>query len=358
MKGATWIIGAVLLVGMFVGVRMVFYSSAATTHNAIDDSGANDVPDRIIGWGFFDIEKGVAMMYPRQFGNVVFVHEESTKAKEGEFIKVKKDELLLQLDDELAKLKVLEAEADVKAGEQQLAEAQTLPELYKLQKEQQQSAIRAAGLEIERFKKELDSKLSGLEDQKSALAKIYRDLAKFGEDQLTEKKKVEESKLRQIDLQNADRKIKQAEADLAARKARLQQAKEAVNHFKIVAPSDGYVLRAHTREGETLGPNPRSPAIEFMRDMPIIVRAEVLQEWGRHVKPGADVIIEDDTYKGPMWKGVVKKVGGWYAPTRSPVIEPFRYNDVRTLECIIELKEGESPKLIGQRVRAKIKVEK
>jgi hypothetical protein len=36
------------------------------------------------------------------------------------------------------------------------------------------------------------------------------------------------------------------------------------------------------------------------------------------------------------------------------VIEPLRYNDVRTLECIIRVEGGGSAKLIGQRVRAKI----
>ena len=141
-----------------------------------------------------------------------------------------------------------------------------------------------------------------------------------------------------------------------AKKLIVQEAEETVKHFEITAPSDGYVLRTHVRKGETLGPNPRAPAIEFLPDAPIIIRAEVLQEWGRYVKAGAEVTIEDDTYKGPEWKGVVKKVGGWYATTRSPIIEPFRYNDVRTLECIIEVEKVGPEMRIGQRVRAKIKM--
>ncbi len=352
---AFWIVGVLLLVGMIVGVRLLFMGSAAQAD--VNDPNVSN-PERIVCWGNFDVEKGVARLYPRQFGTVAYVHAESAKAKEGERVRVKKDELLLQVDDGVAQLTVLEAEAAVRASEQQLAQAKQLPDLYKIQKERQQSAIKAIELEIQQFKVELDSKLLGLEEQNPKLAKLYRDLAKFGEDKLKEKQKAEEGTLREIELQDADLKIKQAEADLDAKKVTVKKAQEVVKYHKILAPSDGFVLRVHTREAEALGPNPMSPAIEFVPDLPIIVRAEVLQEWGRHVKPGAEVTIEDDTYKGPEWKGIVRRVSTWYATTRSPVIEPFRYNDVRTLECIIDVTEGSSEKMIGQRVRARIKIEK
>jgi membrane fusion protein (multidrug efflux system) len=263
----------------------------------------------------------------------------------------------LQVDDGLAQLKVLEAEADVLAGEQQLAEARTLPELYKLQNEQQEAAVKAVALDIDKTKADRDSKLLSVSDSPQ-LSKKLTEYYQFALDQLAQKKIAEEAKLKQVKLQNAELKIKQAEADLTAKKVRVKEAKVAVSYYKIVAPSDGYVLRVLSREGETLGSNPRTPALEFVTDAPIVVRAEVLQEWGRYVKPGAEVVIEDDTYKGPTWDGVVKSVSSWYATTRSPIIEPFRYNDVRTLECIIEVTKGDTPKFIGQRVRAKIKIEK
>jgi biotin carboxyl carrier protein len=354
-KGTFWVIGILLLVFMVVGARWVYEGSAKAGTNKNDAAG-NDSQPMVISWGHFDVEKGVAFLYPRQYGNVVYLHDESEKSKDGAAVEVKEGELLLQVDDALAKLKVEEAKADVDAGEQQFKEAQKLPQLYKLQQETQQSAIKSAQSEIERFDLELKSKLDPL-DPSSALAKIYRDLAKTGADQLNEKKNVEEKKLAQIKLQDAQLKIEQAKADLDARKVRLKEAEEMLKYYKIVAPSDGYVLRVHVRKGETLGPNPRSAAIEFLPKAPIIVRAEVLQEWGRFVKPGKEVVIEDDTYKGPVWNGVVKRISGWYAPVRSPIIEPFRFNDVRTLECIIEVKSGDSPKLIGQRVRAKIKID-
>jgi hypothetical protein len=102
-------------------------------------------------------------------------------------------------------------------------------------------------------------------------------------------------------------------------------------------------------------------AIEFLPTSPIIVKAEVLQEWGSYVKVGQDVVIEDDTYKGPKWTGKVRTISQWYARTRSPIIEPFQMNDVRTLECLIEDIRPDEKNLtqprIGQRVRAKIKID-
>lgn len=349
MKGSFWIVGVLLLVGMFFGVRMVFENSHAAPGNPTDIP-VSGPPENIIAWGNFDVERGVALLYPRQSGNVIGVHSENTKVKQGD--------VLLRIDDKLALLKIDEAEADVNAGEQQLAEARKLTELYQLQVTQQKSALAAVGFEIEKFKRELDSKIDSL-DPNSALAKTFRELAGYGLAQLREKKKTEEAKLKQIELQDAHLKIKQAEVDLSAKKIRLNQAREMLKHFQIVAPDDGYVLRVHVRKGETLGPNPRIHALEFLPDAPIIVRAEVLQEWGRFVKEGQAVTIEDDTYKGPEWKGKVKSISHWYAPTRSPVIEPFRYNDVRTLECIIEVTDaGGSNLKPGQRVRAKIKIDK
>jgi biotin carboxyl carrier protein len=357
MKGALWILGFALLAGMFVGVKLLFPTSNANQVNPRTGEG-NEPPERIVCWGNFDVEEGVALLYPRQFGKVVFIHEESTKSKESGYAKVKEGDLLLQVENSLVKLAVEKAKAQVRAAEQQLAEAKKLPELYKLQKESQQSAIKAAQLEYDKFNADIEAKIAAYGAGNEPVVKKLREFADFGLKGLMIKKKVEEDKLKEIELQDADLKIKQAEADLDAKKLMVQEAEETVKHFEITAPSDGYVLRTHVRKGETLGPNPRVAAIEFLPDAPIIVRAEVLQEWGRYVKPGAEVIIEDDTYKGPEWKGVVKKVSGWYATTRSPIIEPFRYNDVRTLECIIEVEKGGPEMRIGQRVRAKIKMQK
>jgi multidrug resistance efflux pump len=346
-KGVAIVLGILLLVAMFFGARMMLDSSAANTSQikAAEDNAARN-PTEVVCWGNFDVEPGIAGLYPKQSGDVKELKLENEKVKKGD--------VLLQLEDTLAKLKVEEAEAAVKGAEQQLEEAKKLPELYKLQWEMQQNVINAIGHERSKLERERDSKLSGLDDSQP-LKKTITELYEFALKQVDEKKKAEENKLKQIKLQDADIKFKQAEADLEAKRIQHKQAQELLKHFRIVAPSDGIVLRVFVHKGETLGPNPRVQALDFQPDAPIIVRAEVLQEWGRHVKEGLSVTIEDDTYRGPKWEGTVKKVLGYYAQTRTPVIEPFRYNDVRTLECIIELKSSAGAK-IGQRVRANVKI--
>jgi hypothetical protein len=49
------------------------------------------------------------------------------------------------------------------------------------------------------------------------------------------------------------------------------------------------------------------------------------------------------------------RVSDWFTQRRSMLQEPFQYNDVRTLECIVYLDPGSGPVRIGQRVRVTIK---
>jgi multidrug resistance efflux pump len=341
------ILGIILILASIVGAKFALdHRTAAATSTQKNAGEANQLPDKIVCWGFFDVEPGEARLYPTQFGRVVEVKPENYQVKEA-------GEVLLQVDDKLARLDVEKAKASVKAAQNQAAEARKLPDLYKFQKEQQNSAIAGIDHEIQKLKLEEKTSIDSLieDDPKT---KNIRELFKVGLALLGEKKKAAEAKLKELELQDAQLKINEAEADLDAKNVQLKQAEEVLKHFQIRAPSKGTVLRVHVRNGETLGPNPRIQAIDFLPDSGIVVKAEVLQEWGRFVKEKQAVEIEDDTYNGPIWKGEVKSISKWYAPTRSPVIEPFRYNDVRTLECIIRVEGGGSAKLIGQRVRAKI----
>ena len=70
---------------------------------------------------------------------------------------------------------------------------------------------------------------------------------------------------------------------------------------------------------------------------------------------GQDVTIEDDTFAGATWQGRVVRVSDWFAEKRNKIFEPFMVNDVRTLECLIEVTSAGRPLRIGQRVRVKIK---
>jgi multidrug resistance efflux pump len=143
--------------------------------------------------------------------------------------------------------------------------------------------------------------------------------------------------------------------DLNARKARLSKAEYALKETTLVAPFKGSVLRINTSVGETLGPNPKLPAIMFCPSTKRIVRAEVEQEFAGKISLNQLALMQDDCSTSTQtWRGKVVRISDWYTHRRSILLEPLQFNDVRTLECIIDLDPGQPILRIGQRVRVQL----
>ena len=162
---------------------------------------------------------------------------------------------------------------------------------------------------------------------------------------------VEEKKLKQLELVDPSIDIARAQAEVDAKRAMLDSARFACDECKIKAPSAGRVLRLSVGAGETIGTLPKQPPVQFLPDGPRIVRAEVEQEFANRVKEGQAADIQDDSKAGPVWHGKVVRISDWYTHRRSIVQEPLQFNDVRTLECIIQLDPQPQMPRIGQRVR-------
>src|SRR5262249_17896981 len=96
----------------------------------------------------------------------------------------------------------------------------------------------------------------------------------------------------------------------------------------------------------------------FCPRSPRLVRAEVEQEFARRVGVGMTAVVQDDTSNAVSWRGQVTRLSDWYAHRRSMLLEPLQLNDVRTLECLIELDPGQALPRIGQRVRVVIGADK
>src|SRR5262249_39765863 len=139
------------------------------------------------------------------------------------------------------------------------------------------------------------------------------------------------------------------------KKEKLERAELALDECLLKAPADGTILRVLVRQGEVLAAQAKSPAIQFCPKGPLIIRAEVLQEWASKVEPGQFASIEDDTHHGARWTGKVISVSDWFTHRRSILPEPYQFNDVRTLECLVSIDAGGPPLRIGQRVRVTIK---
>jgi len=144
---------------------------------------------------------------------------------------------------------------------------------------------------------------------------------------------------------------KEAEADLKAKQAQLDAAKSVLDQCEKKARTNGKVLRVQTHVGEYLTANPQAPPpIQFAPEGVLIARAEVLQEWADRVHQGQEVIVATEPRSKQQWRGRVRSVSPWFTHKRNIMLEPLMFNDVRTLECIIDL-DGNPPLRIGQRVR-------
>jgi multidrug resistance efflux pump len=329
MKRFFWLLLLVLLVGSFVGAWAVNHSPGSSGP-AAPKAQQTDEFDHIFAQGHVDIDKGPIEMYPRQPGLVLKVVSENDK--------VKKNDVLLQVDDTLAQRDIRAASEDLKAAEAALEEAQVQVKRFPEQLEQQKEAV--AALTAKSKQVEMENRIKEKQiGENYNLTQETKTALREGLNQVQALLKVEQAKLKELELGEPAVKavIRKATAHVAAKKELVGKAEDALELYRVRAPSDGMVLRLLTQEGATLGPSPKLPAIQFRPNGPLLIRAEILQEWGHLVKEGQKVAIEDDTYQSRTWDGEVQTLSSWYAPTRSPIIEPFKMNDVRTLECLIQI---------------------
>jgi multidrug resistance efflux pump len=337
---------------------LVSLALAAVAANwALHGSPAGAAPDeakraasglRVVCFGHVDLEHGVTSLYPAVPGRVtaVAVNEADT---------VSAGQVLVRLDDALARLRMQEAEADLTSAQEQLSEAGKLPEHHRLKVTQQKAAVEA-----------IEHRLTGARsvlERKRELARIDQlnprevEAAESLLRELDAVERAERGKLRELELSDPNVGIHRAQADVDAKRARLEQARRGVDECVLKAPADGTVLRVLVSAGEVLGPQPKQPAILFCPNGRRIIRAEVEQEFAGRVAAGQRAWIEDDASAGPTWHGQIRRISDWYTHRRSILQEPFQFNDVRTLECLITLDPGQPQLRIGQRVRVSIEQE-
>jgi multidrug resistance efflux pump len=288
------------------------------------------------------VEPGVTALYPVRPGRVtdVLVHEDDS---------VKAGTVLFRIDDRPAKFLVRQAQEDVKAAELQLADARKLPEQHALKIAQQQQAVLATQHRLSAARHLLEHSRNL---QKRELAPPEE--VEAGADRVKEleaAQAAENAKLRELKLLDPAAQVERAEADVRAKRARLEEAQYALEECAVKAPVDGKVLRLLIGVGDVLSTQPRQPAVQFCPAGPRIVRAEVEQEFANRVEKGQVAQIQDDSSAGPSWHGKVVRLSDWYTHRRSMLQEPLQFNDVRTLECIVQLDPGQPTPRVGQRVR-------
>jgi len=144
-----------------------------------------------------------------------------------------------------------------------------------------------------------------------------------------------EAPVREDDLAIADAKVAQAEAEVALAKTELEKS-------KLVAPTDGLILRVAREPGQLLGPQDIQPLLVMVNTEKMRARAYVEELDALAVKPGQTAYVTADGDPGRKFPGHVVSCSPYMVPKKYLSNEPGERIDVKVREVIVELEEQET----------------
>jgi multidrug resistance efflux pump len=296
----------------------------------------------VVCFGHVDVEGGVVGLSFTQPGRVGEV-----LVREGEDVAA--GAVLVRLEDRLPRLRLAETAAALAAAEAQLAQARGVPERHRARRAQQRAALEAVRYQVSAARHALTrrQKLAGDELIAAEDAAVAAD--QLG--QLEALERAERARGDELERHDPPAEVRRAEGELAVLQARLEQARYALDECCLRAPRAGRVVCIQASPGDGVTGQPARPAVQFCPDRPRLIRAEVEQEYAGRVAVGQPARVEDDVLEDRHWRGRVVRLSDWYTRRRSPSLEPLQQNDVRTLECLVELEPGQPPVRLGQRMR-------
>jgi multidrug resistance efflux pump len=340
MRLRSWyFLGLLGLAASLVGGYWMWHVSPTAT--GVPSEAIRPGARAVVCFGHVDVEGGLVGLSFSQAGRVAEVLvREGTEVSAGA--------VLVRLDDRASRLRLVEMQGALKAAQAQLVQAREAPEQHRARQAQQQAALEAVRCQVSAARHTLSRR-----QQLSQISQLSAEEVSIAADQLRQLEAQERAELaRLLELERHDpwAEVQRAEAELATGQARLEQARHVLEECSLTAPCAGRVLRIQVSSGDGVNGQPGQPAVQFCPDRPRLIRAEVEQEFACLITPGQVANVEDDVPDGTRWQGRVVRLSAWYTRRRSPLLEPLQQNDVRTLECLIELEPGSSLRL-GQRVR-------
>ncbi len=329
-----------------LGVAWAFRNTAATGSRVAPEGGTRPVSSQVgvVCAGYVDLENGTTPLAAMEPGRV-----EKVLVREQE--KVAAGTPLLLLETGSARARVAEAKAALASTELQIEQARLLPARHQLALAMQRDAIAAAQQRVAAAlnvlaQKEQLAERQLINSRESAVARAQLE-------ELQALADAEQKKQADLRLRDTTADLRKAEVERDLMRARLQQAEQALAECVLKAPAPGTVVRILVTPGEVL-PGPGKQALLFAAEEPLIIRAEVEQEFAGQVVPGQKVRVVDDLHPEQSWQGMVRRVSAWYMRRRTVLQDPARFNDTRTRECIIAVEAPTPPLVLGQRVRVLI----
>lgn len=144
-----------------------------------------------------------------------------------------------------------------------------------------------------------------------------------------------------------------AEAGVAVATTRLGIARFERDQRQIRSALDGQVVRRAVKCGDTVSAAALTEMFVIMPDAPVVVRAEIQEQFVRQITPGLEAEIVSESDERVTTVGRVLQVGQVLDTRRSSENVAERV-DVRVADCIVSL-EGSGAFLVGQRVYVRFK---
>lgn len=372
----------VVIVAGFIGLAIVIVTYVGASRISGDEKNP---PQKLISpvkggsrgvvvWGEVSVDNGVGLLpiFPENFPQPAKVKK--IHVVEGQSVEF--DEVLIEFDTEHADIKVAEAKAGLDKAKGALQGALAVlnqaiqnDKVHALAVEAQEFAIKSKEAELAAARIDWEDKRSKAERFKAAMdpellaAEKKLDAAQQALD--GEKKKLAGLKIANplqltATKDRAEGGVTEAKAAVAVQEAQLKEAEYGKKLMTLKAPVAGKIVQVRASEGMMFGAQTRQPAFMLQTKGPIIVRAEVDQEFASRLVKGQDARITDDGDSTLKWNGKVIRISDSFLPKRSNFTpEGMMLNDVRVLECIvsIDVGTGSTPVRVGQKVKVSIGVE-
>ncbi len=174
--------------------------------------------------------------------------------------------------------------------------------------------------------------------------------------ELKAKVEVERIKLRQLKALPIEAPVQQANAEVDVIQATIDEAKAALEAFKLKALVGGTVEQVLAEPGKTYGPTSREPLLWVVPAGKRVVRAEVEAEFAQKIEAhrGKAVTVCDPHNPAITYPGVLTRIGTAFLPKRFGA-DALAVSPARVLECTVEVTDpappGKPPLRPGQQVR-------
>jgi membrane fusion protein, multidrug efflux system len=286
LKPTAYLIAGLIVAGVFmIGGVVVVWTQAAP------------ITDKMV------TSQYVVQLVPYVKGQVKTIHAEANQ-------RVKKGDLLLEIDPAPYQYTVNQVEAQLAASKANVKQAQAAFATANAAIANAQASLVKARAADDLAKTQEQVALNIQRQDKAAISVL--NVAKATQERAEADAAVQQAEAglaqTQASAQQAEAAVRTAQSNVPAVEAQLDEARFNLTQCKMTAPGDGYVTNWQVQIGTMLVPMPLAAAGTFVNVSDTAVAAVFPQNWLSNVEPGDDVEMVLNPYPGALFLGKVDYV--------------------------------------------------